>query len=128
MAARDLFARSTWFRKALKFSELRHDRTYIISVPRGILPLDEIVTPEEGKDFPGTQGKAFKEFTTELAEQIKQSVPAGSELYFYVCNKIRRVTKILQTDYVCFEPTKGTKGIGEQLQKFNSEAEGGEAE
>ena len=120
MAARDLFSKSNWFRKALSYSEQHHDKTYIISVPNGLVALEQMISPEEGDGFGSTQGKEFKIFTNNLAEQIRQAIPPGSKLYFYVCNKLRRVIQTLKSDYDCYEPTKGTKGIGEQLKNFGT--------
>lgn len=109
-----LYSKSPLFRYSLEYCKRNYEAVYILSPKYGLLPITEIVDTYE-ESLANIQRLAFKEWLAKVVNQIKEVIPTGSELFFYAGKRYRKLIPLLQSEYVCHEPTKGL-GIGKQLK------------
>lgn len=115
MAVEKLYSKSPLFRCALEYSKKHYNAVYCLSARHGLLPLTKVIKPYD-ESLSDKRKQEVEEWLEKTAEQIKQTIPKGSELYFHTGLKYRKLILLLE-DYRCFEPTKGM-GIGQQLKFY----------
>lgn len=113
-----IYGNSSLFRRSYEYCKSRHDKTYILSVKYGLIkPTKEIKSYNDCLDF--KHRRELKDWLELISEQIKQTIPPGSELYFHTGKRYYKLIPYLK-DYKCFTPMKGM-GIGKRLKFYITE-------
>lgn len=102
------------FKYAVKLSERQYDQTFVLSASKGLIKLDDTTSPNDCNDLRDVLGDKYRVWLEETADQIKEMLPSGTELFFYAGTRYREVISLLE-DYECHSPLEGLS-IGQQMK------------
>jgi hypothetical protein len=116
LSVEKMYAKSPLFRYSVIYSKKNYNAVYALSAKHGLLPLTDVIEPYD-ENLMNMHGRELKDWYRLVTEQILETIPQGSELYFHAGNKYRRLISFLEEKYKCEEPMKGIT-IGKQLKFY----------